>query len=72
MCFNKIVVPIFLQNLSEMALTIADPHSLHFLCSTIIQILTENARSCASLPRESTLIHILVRLLYVSLKILWL
>ncbi|KAI6227448.1 Negative elongation factor B [Aphelenchoides fujianensis] len=53
-------------NLGSMAMAAADPYVLYFLCISAIRVLTEHARQCTSLPRESPLLHVVVRLLYLG------
>ncbi|KAI6186867.1 hypothetical protein M3Y98_00179900 [Aphelenchoides besseyi] len=53
-------------NLGDMSMVAADPHVVYFLGCSAIRVLNENAKQCCGLPRESNLLQVVLRILYLS------
>ncbi|KAI6189630.1 hypothetical protein M3Y97_00029500 [Aphelenchoides bicaudatus] len=54
------------QNVGDASFVLADSHTVHFLCSTVVKIIYDYARKCVGLPRENAALLILLRLLYLG------
>ncbi|CAD5230920.1 unnamed protein product [Bursaphelenchus xylophilus] len=55
------------ENFKNVALVAADPHVLHLLCSMTLKIIFDSTKTCNQIPRDHTLLHLIIRLLYFGL-----